>query len=160
MKVETKLEIFEDYDGGSIEERIMKIASEQLMKGLSPTLSETIREIVINGLTEKIGTLFLEIVDQPVVETNRWGERKGESVTLREFILKQAGEYLNEKVDPDTGDAPRYGRDSNIRRIEYLARNAVRAEFNAIMEPQIKELKALARMELDELKALIESRKV
>jgi hypothetical protein len=154
MKVETKLEIFEDYEEHGLEERVIKLASQQLAATVGKVAEEIIREQVMKELGNTVAETFQTIIDEPIQTTNMYGEPKGPKKTLREVLFEQAAKYMGEDVD-GSGKTTRYHSEKKSSRLEYIARKAVQEEWQALMEEEIKQIKAIANAELTEFKEVL-----
>jgi len=82
-------------------------------KGLEAALSEAMNGII----AQRAERLVDELLTKEFVKTNEWGEKKGETITLREHILSLFTKSLQERVDTD-------GRNSSynngITRLEWI----------------------------------------
>jgi hypothetical protein len=154
MKVETKLEIFEDYEEHGLEERVIKLAAQQLAATVGKVAEEIIREQVMKELGNTVAETFKSIIDEPVQTTNMYGEPKGPKKTLREVLVEQAAKYMSEDVD-SSGKAARYHSDKKSSRLEYIARKAIREEWESVMKEEIGQIKAIANAELVEFKEVL-----
>ncbi len=86
-------------------------------------------EIVASVRTEVsdlVGVWVEERLTGTFQPTNRWGEPRGEPVTIRELAMAEVEQRCNRKVSPHSGrDADRHDRGS-ITAVHYMAREAIK----------------------------------
>lgn len=93
---------------------------------------------VMKTITEKVDVVIQEIVGAPFVPTNRWGEKKGEPVTLRELIAESGKRWFEEKVDA-MGRPASYG--SSTTRIQWLVTSTVEEVFKSDLKSFVQQVK-------------------
>lgn len=124
------------------EEVVDAVASKIVAHLYDRELVDSIRESVVRQVGPTAEAMVMEHVStwveaelaKPFRLTNRWGEAKGEPVTLRELAASQIERQLTEIVDSG-GRTNRHARDG-MPRIEFHAKAAVAAQ----VESRIKEL--------------------
>ena len=88
-------------------EIIQKIVADKLYKDLSKEIREFISQELRDTVQAQVEAILREVIANPIVPTNRFGDRTGETTTLKEMITKQAQETLKSKVN-GRGEVDRY----------------------------------------------------
>lgn len=121
----------EEY-GGGLRARVEWEMEKKLAEAVSRIGDEVMAPFIADGL-EKI----------VIQRTNEWGERRGESMTLREFLVQRAEAYLKEEVDCDgntMADLKARGRyPSDFRRHSTRVAHLVDKHFQHSIETSMKE---------------------
>ena len=99
------------------------------------TLRQRVAEIRLEEIRAQLEPIVRQAIEQPVQQTNRWGDPTGAATTLRDVIIEQAKKVLNEK----TGDSYSNNRPTVI---EKYVRDAVTAVMKEELAPVIAEEKA------------------
>jgi len=100
----------------------------------------------IDKAVEDLATRVVEPITAEAVEniklqaTNKWGEKKGEEVTFREYLISQAERYLNEPVD--YSGKPKGQGDYNFSpkqtRVAHLVHSMLYVQIESTMREALK----------------------
>lgn len=113
-------------------------------------IRERVEEIVTSTVRERIEAAVSAVVDSAFIPTNRYGERNGEPMTLREMIATTAVKWFSEKVNQH-GNADTYH--GTMERGVWLARQAAETVFKDTLASHI----ALVKSQIDaSLKARVQ----
>lgn len=140
---------WEDDDDEVIRGAIVREAAATMLEGAESDITEAVRQAVLTTIKIQIGPIIEGVIAEPVRRTNAYGEARGDPVTLRELILKNAKEWLEQSVNPRDGKPTRMHRDNPVSRAHYLTRVAVRQELEQMYRTEIAEAVAEVRAELD-----------
>lgn len=136
------------FDEGGDEERRSSSFDQQMQARIRELLDEKVRgigESLVDPLITKHADGIL------LQQTNQWGEKKGEVLTITEYMLKRAEDYISEPVDFQGNRLERggYGKASQTRithliekYIHYHIDSAVKAalqDFNSKLSIGIAE---------------------
>jgi hypothetical protein len=129
-------------DAVGLEEAIMDRLVMAMTERISKTLDDDVHKRVSREIQERVAGIVTAAVENPVVQTNRYGEETGKRITLREMIVKAADEYLKQKVNSrgETG----YCSDRQVDRLEWIACKAA----SDILGVQVADIGAQIKKEL------------
>lgn len=138
-----------------LREQIVERASQKLTDYVIETEGDSLQNLqpAHNTIEKIVGEqvdTFIENELRPVVEkgvenvifdfTNQYGEKKGQSLTFREYLVQRAEEYLTEKVNYD-GKSKR--EDSMARptqpRITYMIDRMIHSRIEKAMKDAIED---------------------
>jgi len=108
-------------------------------RGLSVTLQRAATERVLRTIDDHVAKVIGEISESPFIPTDKWGQRKGEPVTLRELMANAATRWLEEKVNQHGNTS---GYDNKISRIEWLAHKTAEEVFKSDLAATVAQIKA------------------
>lgn len=101
----------------------------QIIKGVRKDVSETIIATAQREITDQVSVMVTEVLAEPFQTTDRWGDRQGKPVTIRERIAEEIAAQLKPaKSDP-------YNRSTSSTVVTDVIKEEVRDALN-------KELKA------------------
>jgi len=126
---------------------------------LVPDLRKEVAALVRDAALTRVDTLVAEVFEGPINLTNGYGERTGQTTTLREQVVAAVKERLNAKVTRNGSHAASYDRDA-IPLIKYtvqeMAKSVLGNELKAAAQQAVEEVKAGIRTAVsDELGAKI-----
>jgi hypothetical protein len=110
-------------------------------------LKKRVQEMIdqkINDMADKhiLPNVSQYIENLTLQETNKWGEKKGESVTFIEYLANRAEEYMREEVDLDgkgKGEQASYSwSGSKQSRITYLIHRHLQYSISEAMKNALK----------------------
>lgn len=104
-------------------------------------IRERVDEIVTSTVRERIDAAVSAVVDSAFIPTNRYGERRGEPITLREMIADTAVKWFSEKVNQH-GMFDAYGHNGSVERGVWLARQAAETVFKDSLASHIALIKS------------------
>lgn len=120
------------------EQSFDRALDEKLRVAINAKVDEIAEEHVIPELAKRIDGIVLQ-------RTNKWGEDRGESCTLIEYITQRGEDYLAEKVDYDgrsKGDRDRMtGWTGTQTRIAHLIDRHLHYAIETAMENALKIMK-------------------
>ena len=130
-------ELSEDYDGDMVAE------SSSFARKLKDKIHERIDEAVEN-LAEKhtLPNINEYLENLTIQSTNQWGERKGESLTLIEYLTKKAEGYLTEDVNHQgkSKKEDNYNWRASNTRVGHLINKKIHFQIESAIEGALKEL--------------------
>lgn len=107
---------------------------QQLDERIKKQIEETINAIaaahVLPNVTKYVESLMLQ-------ETNKWGEKKGASVTFTEYLVQRAEAYIQEQVDYDgkgRSEKDSYNWTGRTTRIAYLVHQHLHYHIETAMK--------------------------
>jgi len=105
-------------------------------------IRERVDEIVTSTVRERIDAAVSAVVDSAFIPTNRYGERRGEPITLREMIADTAVKWFSEKVNQHGSPDP---YNNTMERGVWMARQAADAVFKDSLAAHV----ALVKSQID-----------
>lgn len=102
-----------------IVDRVISAAARKLLHGFLPEeredgkpdlepLAKRLKDYIRDAIEEKYNEIYEEhikpgigqLIDKLTLEeTNRWGEKKGEALTFKQYLVQRAEHYMKEEVD-------------------------------------------------------------
>ena len=134
----------------SLQGQIVREATEQLFNELKARLTEDIRAELRKRIQAEVGTMLADVVNMPVRKTNAYGEPKGKETSLRELVVEDAAQYLQQAVRLRDGKVSDYHSDKTVSRLAYMTSEAVRRELETAFSERILEVVDKAKAEIDE----------
>ena len=127
--------------GGTLADAIVR----QLVDKFSRTdtwkgIGERVQSIRDNEIRVQLAPVITEALNGPIARTNSYGEKTGQTTTLRELIAAEAKRYLSEPSDS-------YSRDKTSR-LQAEVRKAVAAAFQDEIAAAVKEVRDAVSAEL------------
>ena len=119
-----------------------------LVRSLTSTLSAKLDKQIGKAVEAKVLALadaqFQALAEAKLEEffskahqkTNTWGEKTGESYTIRELLLDRFRLYLDAKVDPKSGAEGSYS--GNIRRVDFMLNQLAHKPLQAAIDETVK----------------------
>lgn len=126
-------------------EIIQKIVADKLYTDLSKTIREFISQELRDNVQVQVETILREVIANPIVPTNRFGDRTGETTTLKEMITKQADATLKSKVN-SRGEVDPYGSRDTRPWVSHV----VAQEVSKVMKGELQQAVADATQEAKE----------
>lgn len=148
MEVTTTVE-FPEWSEDSVEAAIIETVAKKIIKQAKDEIVSQAAKMVKSEISQQIGDIVREVVDAPVRETNYYGEPKGEPVTMRELVMKEARTWWEVKVSSKNGKPTTYRSDNPVSRGEYLTGVAVAREIEAAYKAEIAKAVQKVRETLD-----------
>jgi hypothetical protein len=99
-----------------------------------------VTQVVKDSIEPKIGAILTEFFQKPLQQTDMYGNKKGESTSLVELVLKDASEYLNQTVN-EKGERNCYSSEKKMSRLEWTSLKAATDIVNASIKKQIESLR-------------------
>lgn len=139
------------------------VGASEFKRALDKEIKSRIEAAAKRVCDQTIGKQLDELVDGLILQkTNEWGEKKGEPVTLVEYLIGYATEYLNEKVNFEgkTKKADSYGSWTPVgnrlaaaidRHLHYAAETAVKELLASANKTIAGGIEATVRTQLKEL---------
>lgn len=117
--------------------QLVDLVANSLAHTLKGEVSKWVKEIIQEEARVAARAEVDKYFDGTVKLTNSYGHKEKE-LPLREFIVENIEEYINEKVN-SRGEVERYSREG-IPRIKYLVNEKVRVELGSKMDKRISEV--------------------
>lgn len=129
-----------------------------LVKSLVANMAGRVEKAVAAAVTEKVLALadqqFQALAEAKLEEfftkahqkTNTWGEKSGESYTIRELLLDRFKQYLDTKVDAKSGAEGNYS--GSIRRVDFMLNNLAHRPLTAAVNETVKEIADKAKLQI------------
>ncbi len=115
----------------------------QLSERLEAQLRGDIMDIVRERIVARADALIDEVLAGPIVETSRWGERKGQPMTILELVEDRAKGALVRKVN-HKGHPDNYGKQTYI---DFVVNQGIRHHVHK----QVTEIASAALESFDDL---------
>lgn len=128
---------------------------EQVRQGIADQIVALAEKHVLPNVAAYIDSITL-------TETNKWGEKIGQSRTFTEYLVHCAEKYMTEEVDHDgkgTGQSTSYGNRRVTTRVAFMIdkhlhyniETAMKQAMAAANSSIVKGLEAAVRLKLEEL---------
>lgn len=141
-----------DHDGAPIEtpqtledvifELAAQCVADRVQRSETRDLSTTARAILTEHLHAAMGPIVEEALTQAVQRSNTWSEPKGEPLTLREVIVREAKMYLS--TPQGTRSRSSFGRDGETP-VQSFIREEVAKAVKADLTEAMDEARAQVR---------------
>ena len=121
--------------------------TEKVASRIYDDIKKQVEKKVIPALEGQVNLAIKSVLDQNVQPTDRFGEPTGAMTSIRELLMQDAEQWLNEKVDE-------YGRTGSssyrkvMTRAEYLFKQILKSDSGRTESP-------IAKMAKDALKAQV-----
>ena len=124
------------YDEDSKTQRTSMIA-DQLNKAVRERIDEAVNAIADKHVLPNV-TQYLEALT--LHETNRWGEKKGASVTFVEYLTQRADAYMREEVNHSgkTKDEDSYSWRASSTRVAYMINQHLQYSIETAMKQALQ----------------------
>lgn len=106
---------------------------------LKQRVDERIEEVFGDSITELITKMLTSIV---FTKTNEWGEKNGESWTLKEYLAKRCTDYLQDRVNPRTGKKAAVHDRNTISRFDQLLEEKISDSLDYAAKNAVKQVVA------------------
>lgn len=124
--------------GGDYGDRLREKVEREMEKRLAEAVTKIGDEVVAPFVAEGLEKIVIQ-------RTNEWGERKGKSMTLREFLVQRAEAYLTEEVNYDGQTVAEYkargyssGFSRHTTRVAFLVDKHFQSAISASMDAAVK----------------------
>lgn len=122
-----------------------------LVTSLSGSLKHKVGKVVEEKVLELADAQFQALAEAKLEEfftkshqkTNTWGEKTGESYTIREMLLDRFKLYLDDKVDAKSGAESSYS--GSIRRVDFMLNQLAHKPLQAAIDETVKAFSAQAK---------------
>jgi hypothetical protein len=143
-----------------LQERIVNQACSQVLRGtvcdedgyehsVDSTIAKTLKSLVMQRIDEQIENIAVQhilpnvtdyVQNVTLTETNKWGEKTGETLTFIEYMSKRAEDYLNEKVsfDGKSQSESNYNWKGTQTRITHLINSHFQYSISTAMSNALK----------------------
>lgn len=144
-----------DPDHFSTADRVHNLIGDEIKSAVN----KTIHDIANQHIVPRVDSIITSLV---IPNTNNYGEKKCDSMTFIEYLLKQADAYLTEEVNPKgltRKQSSGYSFDNAIPRIQYLIKawldaaiyDAVKQQMGKVNSAILDGLKKVAAVEIAKL---------
>ena len=89
-----------------------------IAKSIYDDIKPKVEKAILDGLDAQVNEIIGNVLDKEVQRTDQWGKPQGQSVSIRDLLMRDAEQWLNEKVDRYGRTGSTYGRD--CARAQYL----------------------------------------
>lgn len=139
FNIEVELDwINDDTVDSSIKHAIVSKVVETVVAKVISEVKQEVSGVIVEKLTTKVDATYEELMSQPIVVTDRWGEEKEAFSSLESAIKKRVDHYFTEQVD-SSGKASQYGNKVGTR-LQWLIDNRVTKETDKKIKEAIKEV--------------------
>jgi hypothetical protein len=107
----------------------------ELHKEMTQRIEEGVRKALCDFTAPAIAEYCRKFVLNP---TSEWGEKKGDSLTFVDYLVKSGRDFLEQPVDPWGKPANTYGSDKKKTRLAFLATEALSDEIRKAAESYLK----------------------
>ena len=130
-------------------EVIQKIVADKLYQDLSTEIRNFISQELRDTVQGQVEAILREVIANPIVPTNRFGDRTGETTTLKEMITKQAQDQLKSKVN-SRGEVDMYGNRDGTTWLSYVVGQQVAQVMKGELQQAVADATQEARDQLKE----------
>ena len=143
MKLNIEVEMFDEWEQGTPETQVINDASIHLVNKLEKTMIDDLNTQVLDSAKEQINTIIEGVIAGTIQRTNKWGEAKGEPITLKELIINESKQWFTQTVDRDGKDteANRYHHDRDTTRAQWIVKKQVQPLVKEIVDVEIKKMR-------------------
>ncbi len=143
MKLNVEVELFDEWEQGTPETQVIQNASIALIDKMEQKMVDELELQVLNESRSQVGEIIKEVISGTIQRTNKWGEEKGEPITLKELIINETKIWFTHPVDRDGNntDANRYHSERDTTRAQWIVKKQVRPLVTEIVEKEFKKLK-------------------
>lgn len=124
------------YDAEKMFDSIARIAASQIVEQSRGDIRQAVQDEVRLTIQSTVGAIIEKTVSEPIQQHNGYGEKVGETTTLKALIGKAAEGYLGVKVN-ERGEAGGY--QANQTRLGYIVKKNVEATIDYTMQKEIKQ---------------------
>jgi len=112
----------------------------KIAKELNKVIEERIKKSVTKFCDKFIKPSIEKKIDETILEkTNQWGEKKGEKIGFKEYIIARAEKYLDERVDDQGRDSrDSYNTRGTSRRIVYMVEDKLTTQIEEALKDGVK----------------------
>lgn len=129
----------------------------EILKRINETISALAEKNVLPNVAEYVENLTIQ-------ETNKWGEKRGESVTFIEYLTQRAQAYMQEKVNSEgktkqeNGNYSWYEKQTRItflieKHLHYSIEKAMKEALSVATGEIAKGIHETSRLKLNEIAA-------
>ncbi len=97
---------------------VMKQVVSVIAKQIRQEIEADVKAAVEKKLENQVNATLESVLDHKIERTNQWGESTGVSGSIRELLMRDVENWLNDKVDENGRAFARYGK--NQTRAQYL----------------------------------------
>lgn len=125
-----------DEDGNEewVDSQFKRKLDERIKAQVEASISAMAEKHVLPNVSQYVENLMLQ-------ETNKWGEKKGSSVTFVEYLVQRAEAYIQEQVDYDgksKSEKDSYNWSGRTTRIAYLVNAHLHYHIETAMKEALK----------------------
>ena len=130
------VEVEVSWSNSDVMKQVIAIIAAQIRK----EIEKDVKAAVEKALEDQVNATLTNVLDYKIERTNQWGESTGVTGSIRELLMRDVENWLNDKVDENGRASSRYGK--QYTRAQYL--------FNSMFKGRDSELakivkKAIAR---------------
>ena len=130
------VEVEVSWSNSDVMKQVIAIIAAQIRK----EIEKDVKAAVEKALEDQVNATLTNVLDYKIERTNQWGESTGVAGSIRELLMRDVENWLNDKVDENGRASSRYGK--QYTRAQYL--------FNSMFKGRDSELakivkKAIAR---------------
>jgi len=126
----------------AIQEQIINAIVAQLADRLYGTVQEQLSQQVGARLNERIDELLDDFMNQPVIQTDRWGDRQAEYESVREMLKTQFDAFMTQPVDRDGKPIGHGCGHSTQTRVDWLVNKDIVRLFSTLQESMYRQFEA------------------
>lgn len=107
-----------------------------IAKKVDALIKDKVNDEVIASIREQAREKVLEVLDKPIVPTSKYGEQKGEPITILELVA----EHVKHAIEKPQGSSASYGEE-RMTIIQSVCRKAASEMVTAEVKKQVDEIK-------------------
>ena len=108
---------------------------------------------VLPALGDQVNLAIASVLNQEVQPTDRFGKPTGEKSSIRELLMRDAEQWLNEKVDEYGTSGRGYG--ARMSRVEYLFKRVLKGDKHDGESPITKLVKAALASQIGDVTEMV-----
>lgn len=111
---------------------------DKLTKMVQDRISQTVSDLAEKHVLPNVSSYIEKLA---LTETNRWGEKKGQTVTFIEYLVQRADQYMREQVDfkgKSKDESDGYSWKGTQTRITYLVHQHLHYSIQTAMETALQ----------------------
>lgn len=132
---------------GSVNDVLVNSLTHALSAKLKDQVGKAVQEKVFAMVDEQFQALAASKLEEFFTmshqKTNTWGEKTGQSYTIRELLMDRFKGYLDAKVDANNGSESTYS--GSIRRVDFMLNQLAHKPLRDAIDETVKAFSAQAK---------------
>jgi hypothetical protein len=136
-------------DADDICERVVMRLADEMRESVSKKLNEMIKDKFDDGVRKAADKAVADFLKKSLPKTNQWGEGKGESVTLTEYVIDKFKDHMMERVRADGTRGDQYGSGDKLpTRHQWLIEQFGTKEIVKVAQAEIEKVRKTAEAQV------------
>ena len=134
---------------------VIREATDQVANRIYDDIKAEVTKRVIPTLDDHVNLAIASVLDQEVQPTDKFGKSMGAAVSIRDLLMKDAEQWLNQQVD-GYGRSEGRGYGTRMSRVEYLFKKALKGDDNRKESPIAKMAKAALAAQIGDVTEMVQ----